>query len=296
MSASPQTATDGSRFSLIGSFGEGFSHAAGDNQVLTAPMKRVYDGFLEPLKLDPSITNNLSLDGGDMGIVIPGGVVSQPYEAMVEMDPINKSITAPLSTFQQAIQQLVAIFGSYVSAPIAAVELRILLADNTILSQELSSAVEFSLRYTDRGDGGKFHIYRLDESGSNWSSAQGIFDGGLAHFSQYQTGLFAVFQQGPVDVGRAYAFPVPWRPNGNNAALYGTLQDGITFTNTPTTGLITIYNIAGEMVRDIVIPPGSLQLRWDGKTGSGNDVASGVYIWSVESEGNRKTGKLMIIR
>lgn len=140
-------------------------------------------------------------------------------------------------------------------------------------------------------------IWRLNDTKSLWVKQTGqsidtvskIVSLNVPHFSSY--GLFA---QASTDVSSVYASPVPFRPNSNNPARYGTWQDLITFWNLPAYGTIRIWTISGDLVREINID--EPQEKWDVKNSVGQIVASGVYIWEVISGGNRKTGKLMIIK
>jgi flagellar hook assembly protein FlgD len=79
----------------------------------------------------------------------------------------------------------------------------------------------------------------------------------------------------------------------------GTIEDGMTFTSLPSECTIKIYTVSGELVRtlqhsDVTGLP--QQEKWDGKTSGGDPVASGVYLWRVESASDAKNGKLMVIR
>ncbi|MBI4656974.1 MAG: hypothetical protein HY746_09565 [Elusimicrobia bacterium] len=141
-------------------------------------------------------------------------------------------------------------------------------------------------------------IWHLDEAKSMWVKQIGaVVDTGsrmvslnVSHFSSY--GLMALPD---TDVSAVYVYPVPFRPNAGNPARYGTWTDMITFTNLPSYGTIRIYTIRLELVREINIssPP---EMKWDVKNSAGEIVASGVYIWEVVVESNRKTGKLMVIK
>ena len=86
---------------------------------------------------------------------------------------------------------------------------------------------------------------------------------------------------------------------GTNAGQTGTEADGIPFSNLPSECSIKIYTMAGDLVRQIQhSDTGGLigQEKWDVKTTHGDTVASGVYLWRVESSVDGKNGKLMIIR
>lgn len=115
-------------------------------------------------------------------------------------------------------------------------------------------------------------------------------------------GVYAILGTLDESVKDAYAFPVPFRPNGPNAGFgagrTGTAADGITFANLPQQGSIEIYTLDGLFVRKLAIqenlvPPE--EMSWDVKNSAGEKVRSDVYIWRVVSGTNVKTGKLMII-
>lgn len=295
-SATRQSASGGV-YSLVGSIGEGFSHVSGDNQAAKAPLKRVYDGFLLPLKVDSSMTNSMSISGGAIQLSFPAGTIPKAYEAMVETSVGATPIAADPTGFQQAGQKLVALLGSFVSVPLSIIEVRILMDDNTLLSDQGNGPDTLVMNYSDRGDGGTIFIDHFNESAQTWEKISGgeSITGSSSRFTIMRAGVYALFQ-GPALSNTPYAFPVPWRPNHDNSSLYGTLREGITFANLGSGGSIQIYNLAGELVRALSIPAGSLQVKWDGKTDGGSTTASGVYIWTVESGRGRQTGKLMIIR
>ncbi len=122
----------------------------------------------------------------------------------------------------------------------------------------------------------------LDASGKNLSMP-------VSHFSSY--GLLGLPD---TDLTPVFAYPVPFRPNAGNPARYGTWAQGITFTNLPSSGKISIYTVSGLLVRDLPVM-GATQ-PWDVKNSDGEVVASGVYLWEVTTGGNRKTGKLVVIK
>jgi len=110
----------------------------------------------------------------------------------------------------------------------------------------------------------------------------------------YHFSFFAVFKKVNYDLSDVYAYPVPWKPNDGDDNT-GILTSGITFNSTPDVGTIKIFTISGKLVKKIDIQAG-YEPKWDGKNDKGKDVASGVYIYLIENERSKKTGKLMIIR
>ncbi|MFH1540484.1 MAG: Ig-like domain-containing protein [Elusimicrobiota bacterium] len=105
--------------------------------------------------------------------------------------------------------------------------------------------------------------------------------------------LVGILSYSMVDVK---VYPIPWIPEDNRPHT-GTLEGGITFTGLPSEGEISIYTITGDLVRKLSFDLNdNANKKWDGKNQDGQDVASGVYLWFVKTDKNKKTGKLMVIR
>ncbi len=140
-------------------------------------------------------------------------------------------------------------------------------------------------------------LYVLDETRNVWVRLPSIHDlekhtvtAALPHIS-----VFALIAGDDTDVSQVYAYPVPWKPRSASSAQYGTLAQGITFTNMPSMGTLKIYTLSGKLVNEIDFNSGAATLQWLGTNSSGAEVASGVYLWEVTSSGNHKTGKLMVV-
>lgn len=87
-------------------------------------------------------------------------------------------------------------------------------------------------------------------------------------------------------------FPVPYKPN--SGSRYDS--SGITFLGVKDGANIKIFNIAGEKVFDKTISTDTGLFVWDAKNNYGNNVASGIYIYIVDSNGKKTKGKLAIER
>ena len=82
-------------------------------------------------------------------------------------------------------------------------------------------------------------------------------------------------------------FPNPVRPSRG--------QTEVVFDELAPNSKITIFTIMGVLVRELHAGAGPL-FRWDMKNDDGTDVASGVYVYLIESGGGTATGKLAVIR
>lgn len=93
------------------------------------------------------------------------------------------------------------------------------------------------------------------------------------------------------DLNLAHAFPNPFIPSkGHREIVFTRLTAKVT---------IRIYTIAGELVKSIFKDSGaSDEVSWlPVHNDSGQPVASGVYLFHVEStDGKTKIGKLMVIK
>ncbi|OVE76512.1 hypothetical protein BVX98_05900 [bacterium F11] len=100
--------------------------------------------------------------------------------------------------------------------------------------------------------------------------------------------IYIILTLSCVTLAKPYAFPVPFVPNKNHTE--------ITFKELPGEGSIKIYTIEGEKVIDIPIPQGAGIHTWNVRNASGQDVTSGVYLFRVIGQGQKTTGKLIVVR
>ncbi|MEK7383909.1 MAG: T9SS type A sorting domain-containing protein, partial [Elusimicrobiota bacterium] len=103
-------------------------------------------------------------------------------------------------------------------------------------------------------------------------------------------GLTDVDVAARTDLELAHAFPTPFRPRMGH--------DRITFRNLGLNARIRVYTLSGQLVRTFPKTDGATQdLVWYPVSDDhGRSVASGVYLYVIEGDSGRKTGKLMIIR
>jgi len=96
-------------------------------------------------------------------------------------------------------------------------------------------------------------------------------------------------------------YPNPFKPREENyTTIYFTTKRAVVDKS------IGIYNLAGEMVLNV---EGSsiymdkwhddgyvYKYEWDGRNDYGERVASGIYIYVVNADGNKKVGKLAVVK
>ena len=64
-------------------------------------------------------------------------------------------------------------------------------------------------------------------------------------------------------------------------------------------GSLSVFDVSGRLVRrpvDGQMPAGEHDVLWDGHGGSGHEVAAGLYLYRLEAEGYRSTGKVALLR
>jgi hypothetical protein len=90
------------------------------------------------------------------------------------------------------------------------------------------------------------------------------------------------------DLSQAYAYPSPFKPSLGHKEII--------FTNLSDEGTIKIYTISGELVKTINYKGKTFTQSWDVRNESGKKLASGVYIYHIESANDKKDGKIVVIR
>jgi hypothetical protein len=86
------------------------------------------------------------------------------------------------------------------------------------------------------------------------------------------------------------AVPNPFNPQTTLA--FGLGRDGF--------GSVRVYNLRGELVRSLAeaarFSSGENIVRWDGRDGAGDPVASGIYIVFYDVDGERRTQKVALLK
>jgi hypothetical protein len=99
---------------------------------------------------------------------------------------------------------------------------------------------------------------------------------------------------------KVYAVPNPYR---SGSSVYTTPNyhnypdDKIRFVNVPADCKLAVYTAAGDLVWETEHHSQTGNIEWDVKNESGQDVASGIYIYKLEDTGGGSVyGRLIVIR
>jgi|GEM_PF-5369821 len=127
-----------------------------------------------------------------------------------------------------------------------------------------------------------------------WQSPETIFSMGLEHWPS-RLALQHSFASGVEDVvalnaARHFAAPNPLNPSTTihfSLALAGRVT-------------LKIYDTHGRLVRELLrdtwTTPGAQQVRWDGRDATGRAVASGMYMYKIESGQSPMVGKMVLLK
>lgn len=138
----------------------------------------------------------------------------------------------------------------------------------------------------------------IKDSGENKKIVYSL--GGGAGYSKMEGGnytLYGGFVPGaspgkePADnLDKAHAFPVPFRPDKGHTK--------ITFTKLTDVSRIRIYTISGELVKTIEKTDTTTdEYVWTPVVNENNEeLFSGVYVYYIDKDTERRSGKLVIIK
>ncbi|HPP88046.1 MAG TPA: T9SS type A sorting domain-containing protein, partial [bacterium] len=91
-------------------------------------------------------------------------------------------------------------------------------------------------------------------------------------------------------------YPNPWTPyTPTSDKNINDLEYGVKFSGLPNNCKISIFTISGELVRELNngLNP---SINWNLLNAKGKQIASGVYIYLIEGNGQKKSGKIAIVR
>lgn len=257
--------------------------------------------------IDPNADNVASCsDNEKLKIEIPGGAFSDDFYVKISSNPLDQPINVSPEHIQEAIQKAASnnianeILGYYEFVPFDNADGKIdgrplkslFLSLPFLLSgaqRAISQSERASLRLRKN-----INLYRLNEENKLWVRVPGAsvdFNNSVVNASVLSFGTYALFVDPYYYVGDAFAYPVPFSPNDN------ANHTRITFTNLASRCTIKIFTISGELVKELYVTDiHNGEYAWDVKNSQGKALASGVYLYLIESLQDKKTGKIMVIK
>ncbi|HRY29446.1 MAG TPA: Ig-like domain-containing protein [Elusimicrobiota bacterium] len=223
----------------------------------------------------------------------PGAVASSYYVQVDVSPPANAAVE---SAANKTLQDKDAF-----SVPVSATLRRLVLYQGgAAVSPSFAADVRLTIPYADDGRGyvagtnppvkeENLSMYWLNETDGLWvrlpesvvDAVQNTVTSRVPHFS-----YFVLMGLGASDLSRAYAYPVPFRPNT------GLGHARIKFTGLSPQCVIRIYGVSGEWVKTIEERDGDgFNDTWDA-----SDVPSGTYLYIIDNGAERKTGQLVIVK
>jgi len=128
----------------------------------------------------------------------------------------------------------------------------------------------------------KFDARRSTDA--NWVVWFATYGGGLVRLD-----MDRVADPPPPDPNLIVVFPNPFIQGGD--------ADVVTFDRLRSESTLSLYTLAGEMVRQLTTASGENSALWDTRNTGGEEVASGVYFYVVRHAGNDYgRGKIAVIR
>ena len=130
-------------------------------------------------------------------------------------------------------------------------------------------------------------------NGSRWVLIrESSFDGTTVTCQVTHLTKFGVAIAAPAsNLSQATVYPNPFRPT-----LAAQSLQGITFDSVPANTTISIYTLAGDLVKMLKDDNGDGMVAWNAKNEDGQDVASGVYFALLKGAGDTKTLKVAVQR
>lgn len=143
----------------------------------------------------------------------------------------------------------------------------------------------FSVSGGSPASGGAFSVSAVSMGGPTFPSS--ALSGGPFSLAAGGAPAVIIIEAASATLGAARCYPVPFKPSAGHTR--------ITFTGLTRQARVRVYTVSGELVRTLEKNDSGETLEWDVRNSRGENVASGVYVFTVKSGGETATGKLMVI-
>lgn len=221
-----------------------------------------------------------TLDWGSITVDVPGGAFSSDILMSVSDAPAADGTSRTMNP--------------------TGIALEIQNSINAQPQRDITISIAYNRSGIGQVDEKRLYIARYDEDRRVWlllpstvDTARGVITCRTSHLSKFAV-IELVAQS---DLNNLITYPNPYKPGSGTAYDNTLLGKGIIFSGLTERARIRIFTVTGELVRDMETS-GAIAL-WDAKNDSGNNAASGVYVYLVTNSDNpshKAQGKLAIIK
>jgi len=249
---------------------------------------------------------------GDIIIEIPAGAMARDGYIYVNVDAAAK----PIDVTKTDLDAITAKLKPSRLVDNSVVELFYYDLYGSIYTGSFNAPVKLSFSYPDsNGDDlvdnmvpttnvASLKIYTLNTSDKLWEPVSNSkIDIALKQVHSYinHFSIYSLVSGGPVKdkLSQVIVYPNPYKPGTGGQFDSSLFGKGIVFENLTAKANIRIFNIAGELVRNIQATDGSGRYVWDASNDDGSKVASGLYVYIITDIDNtsvRCSGKFCIIK
>ena len=282
------------------------SGASGSGLLFISPVGP--GGAVTQALIDSAITSTVTIAGGLERIIVPPGDIPNGYILVStdpEVNPIAVSPAAILAAAQALPHGYLAMsireYAAYSNgAPLSGFAEPVTI----VISYRDDSPADGIVDGTGMPEL-ELKLAVLDEAGLRWvevpageyfiDAAANTVTAERSHFSVYA--LLGGIMGG--DGSRVKVYPVPWRPDSGGrfgSANVAGCGAGLIFDDLAGEGLIRIYTLAGDLVRELAFSAADNGCRaWDGRNAAGRNVASGIYLAVIKSRGGGSIVKKLAV-
>jgi hypothetical protein len=243
---------------------------------------------------------------GEIKVTIPSNAVTKDVYVLINSDPMTNPISIDSHTITTANEKIKTdVTKKLIDNSI--IELNMFDLTGTRSTDTFSHEIVLTIPYPDENNDGfidnvtpsvkveSFRVVALNKISQQWELPEGnqsldktkkTVSVSLRHFSVYA--LIAVMPA-ETNLSKVYFYPNPLR--------LSLADKKITFVNLADYTKLKIFTISGELVYEEEKETPNGILYWYGRNNSGEEVASGVYIYLISNNnGEKKTGKIAVIK
>ena len=260
------------------------------NTVKAGTSITIHDGF--DLNISVYVPAGAIGGGETVDILLPDESTQQKIDAADRFVEGSHIDPQTYTYFAETVRE----FKSSASSVFQPVEITLSYPDITEMQSQTTAGSSVVLTLSQNDEQG-FRIFRLNEVSRipRWEFVSGSQEVNTSQDTvSVQVTKFGVFRVArlklPESLNRVVVYPNPFIPSQS-------ISGYVTFKNLTENATIQIFDIAGRRVRTIDKETGGGdEAAWDVRNSNGDEVASGTYVFVIQSEEDTFTGKIIVLR